>query len=383
MEYFGFESGIMPVELEAAGDAAWYVSSADSNSGTYAARSGAIPDGATSVMRRTVTIGASGGTVLFAWKVGTESGWDFLRFKVDGATVAQITGTTSWALQFATLAAGERVLEWSYEKDPIITVAPDTAWVDDIYIDGVGWAEVSAEALMVEIDTSAAHLSAAALVVELDTTGAEDSAEALVVEIDTRAGRAAAEALIVEVEARNVGRCAAAALVVEVDAVPARLDLRAFNDELRALVANVRALDTQLEALPATAAVTELRAVLARVLATRATVLGLRRVLDAADVLHARVGTDPAQAIRLWRWERAVRALLLRLDDRLRALIELLVELDGGRAGRTYAVRTGDTLQGIAATELGDWRRWRELLRADLPAGPLAPGTLILLPAEK
>jgi hypothetical protein len=128
----GFESGNIS-GWTPGGNANWSAATDNKHSGTYSAKSGAITHSQNTYIQRTFTIGAGGGSVTFWWKVGSETN-DYLRFYIDGAEQAAISGTVDWELRTFALPAGSRTLKWEYKKDAGTTTAPDCGWIDDIIV---------------------------------------------------------------------------------------------------------------------------------------------------------------------------------------------------------------------------------------------------------
>lgn len=116
-----------------------------------------------------------------------------------------------------------------------------------------------------------------------------------------------------------------------------------------------------------------------------AEVRDLVRDLDRIDELDFAVVADGQRTIGLWRWRRGVRAALVGLWLRVRAAGDVARELAGGQRRRVIVSREGDTLQTIAARELGDWRDWPRLLAANptLTPGALASGTTLVVPEKR
>lgn len=77
-----------------------------------------------------------------------------------------------------------------------------------------------------------------------------------------------------------------------------------------------------------------------------------------------------------WRWQHDTFRALLELDANIRAAQTAVSALVVVSSKRQVLVRSGDTLQRIAARELGDFRRWEELLSLNT----LTPGDV--LPAQ-
>lgn len=116
----------------------------------------------------------------------------------------------------------------------------------------------------------------------------------------------------------------------------------------------------------------------------RSDILGARDDLDATDITSLVRYQDGEDLIRLWRWERELRRSLVRLDGHMRVLEAVVVNALEARADKVYVVRSGDTLQSIAARELGDWREWTRLAEVNgLAPGALTSGTHLRIPPRR
>ena len=114
------------------GDAAWFGQNTITSDGQDAARSGAIADNQRSVLSATVP----GPTLLsFWWKVSCDPNGDFLRFLIDGAEIARITGDVDWTNQTYTVPAGTHTLTWEYSKDSGGSAGLDAGFVDFVEMD--------------------------------------------------------------------------------------------------------------------------------------------------------------------------------------------------------------------------------------------------------
>jgi uncharacterized delta-60 repeat protein len=112
------------------GSSVWWGQALTNHDGISSAQSGVIVDRQTSWFQ-TPVYGA--GDLSFWWKVSSEADFDFLRFKVDGATWREISGETGW--QFVSLrveGSGLHMLEWSYTKDKDSLEGFDAGWVDQV-----------------------------------------------------------------------------------------------------------------------------------------------------------------------------------------------------------------------------------------------------------
>ncbi len=76
------------------------------------------------------------GTLSYWWKVDSESGWDFLRFKMDGSEVQAISGFRNWMEVTHSVPAGNHTLSWTYDKDGSVSTGSDAAWLDLVYFSG-------------------------------------------------------------------------------------------------------------------------------------------------------------------------------------------------------------------------------------------------------
>lgn len=138
-----FESGSLGPNYSTGGNLAWSVTTSSAHGGTRSARSGAIGHNQSSWLQRVVSGPA---TVSFWRRVSSESGYDFFRFYVNGATQLSESGTVAWALYSTTLPAGTHTLRWEYSKDGSVVGGSDTCWVDDVQVvqDGTNWNDVIA-----------------------------------------------------------------------------------------------------------------------------------------------------------------------------------------------------------------------------------------------
>jgi len=105
----------------------WYGQSTTYYSGNDAARSAAIAHNEETVLKTTVL---GPGNLSFYWRVSSESGYDYLRFSIDGAVQNSISGETSWAQRTYSIGSGVHTLRWKYGKDYGYTSGSDAAWLD-------------------------------------------------------------------------------------------------------------------------------------------------------------------------------------------------------------------------------------------------------------
>ena len=116
--------------FKTAGSATWFEQAAVVYYGSTAAQGGDITDSQSTYLQTTLV---GPGTLSFWWKVSSESGWDYLRFFVDGAASATpISGETAWAQQTLSIPAGTHLAQWKYTKDIVYSSGSDTGWVDRV-----------------------------------------------------------------------------------------------------------------------------------------------------------------------------------------------------------------------------------------------------------
>ena len=105
---------------------AWIKTGADAD-GTVEYRSNDIGHNQSTAMSMTI----SGPRKLtFSWKVSSESGYDFLRWSLDGVQKGNISGTGGgWREVMTTIPEGEHTIVWTYFKDEIESDGDDCGWV--------------------------------------------------------------------------------------------------------------------------------------------------------------------------------------------------------------------------------------------------------------
>jgi hypothetical protein len=131
-----FEAGPpLAAEWSTSGNQPWSVQSSTRYEGSYGAASGSISHSQTSAMTVNLTY-ASTGSISFYYTTSTESGYDYLRFYVDGVQQSQWSGTVGWTLATYTVPAGSHTFQWSYSKDGSINTGSDKVWVDLITATG-------------------------------------------------------------------------------------------------------------------------------------------------------------------------------------------------------------------------------------------------------
>jgi hypothetical protein len=127
----GFESGgFNTLGWKSAGVTPWIVQTNVVNTGSLAARSGAINNNQYSSLIITTNFGPGQGS--FAYRVSSEANWAALNFYVDGVLLQSWSGEVAWANYAFPLTTGTHTLEWRYAKTLATPVGMDAAFIDDV-----------------------------------------------------------------------------------------------------------------------------------------------------------------------------------------------------------------------------------------------------------
>ncbi len=131
LELEDFETGnflLFPWEMS--GNADWVINTAPYE-GTYCAKSGTITHSQTSTMSLELYV-ETAGDISFWYRVSSESGWDYLRFYIDGSQLGNWSGEVPWSEFSYPVDAGMHTFTWTYYKDGSVNSGSDCGWVDYI-----------------------------------------------------------------------------------------------------------------------------------------------------------------------------------------------------------------------------------------------------------
>ncbi len=118
------------------GNADWeIIEGANVYEGTYSAKSGNISDSQNTKLDLEVN-STSVSTLSFYAKVSSESGYDKLKFFIDGTQQDEWSGEVDWTLYEYEITAGDHTISWAYSKDESVNGGSDCAWVDYIVLPG-------------------------------------------------------------------------------------------------------------------------------------------------------------------------------------------------------------------------------------------------------
>lgn len=114
-----------------AGNASWFGQTSIAYAGGDAAQSGSISHSSSSSLDTTITGPA---TLSFIWSVSSESGYDYLRFLINGVQQNAISGSSGWSFQTYNLPSGSHSVSWNYTTDGSVLSGSNAGWVDDVQI---------------------------------------------------------------------------------------------------------------------------------------------------------------------------------------------------------------------------------------------------------
>ncbi len=126
-----FEQNQFSHNWEFEGNQNWFVSSDNSQDGTYSAKSGDIDDNQTSSISLEFTC-EKDGDISFYKKVSSEENWDYFRFYINGELQNEWSGDVDWSNETYSVTAGTYTLKWEYNKDGSISDGEDCTWIDNI-----------------------------------------------------------------------------------------------------------------------------------------------------------------------------------------------------------------------------------------------------------
>jgi hypothetical protein len=128
-----FENGQFPTGWQFGGNANWLIVSNTAYDGDYAAKSGTISHNQTSSVSVTLDV-STNSIISFYRKVSSENNYDFLHFSIDNVVIGSWSGERNWEGFSYPIAAGQRTVKWSYEKDGSVSNGSDCAWIDSILL---------------------------------------------------------------------------------------------------------------------------------------------------------------------------------------------------------------------------------------------------------
>jgi hypothetical protein len=127
-----FESGdFSRFEWQEGGNQPWTITNTNPFDGEFSAKSGNIDHYQKSELLIQIEVYSSD-ELSFYRKVSSEEDYDYLRFYLDEAKLAEWAGVLDWEQQTYPIASGTHWLKWAYEKDISTTGGEDAVWLDNI-----------------------------------------------------------------------------------------------------------------------------------------------------------------------------------------------------------------------------------------------------------
>lgn len=111
------------------GQVFWQPQTEEGVAGDSALSSGAVADSEKSQFSASFT---GPGTLRYWRKLSTEEGFDFLRVRLNGNVVHEVSGLRDWEAASFVLPAGTSTVSWSYEKNERFTFGDDAVWIDEV-----------------------------------------------------------------------------------------------------------------------------------------------------------------------------------------------------------------------------------------------------------
>lgn len=125
------ENGMDAFSWSSESPSPWFIDATERYEGTSSFRSGTIANAQQTELRLHYSV-AQPGALRFYRKISSETGYDFLRFYIDGQMVGEWSGQLPWSQVSFDLDAGIHELVWVYEKDNMLSAYSDAAWIDYI-----------------------------------------------------------------------------------------------------------------------------------------------------------------------------------------------------------------------------------------------------------
>lgn len=124
-----FESGL-PAGFTTTG-AGWIIDNVNAYDGSQSLKSAAIPNSSSTSVSVQLNI-LTAGNISFFKKVSSESGYDKLKFYIDGVEKGNWSGDVAWSEATYAVTTGNHTFKWDYSKDGSSVSGSDCAWIDYI-----------------------------------------------------------------------------------------------------------------------------------------------------------------------------------------------------------------------------------------------------------
>ena len=127
-----FETGdFTKYPWQSGGVIGWEIDQYNSYEGAYSAKSGNLNDNQNSQLILYID-DMDAGDISFYYKVSSESGYDYLKFYIDGSEQDEWSGSVDWTYISYPVTSGGHTFMWEYSKDGSVSNGSDCGWVDYI-----------------------------------------------------------------------------------------------------------------------------------------------------------------------------------------------------------------------------------------------------------
>jgi len=116
----------------------WLLDNQTYTSSHYSLRSGNIPNNGLSEFSVSFAT-TEADTLSFAYRVSSETGYDYLHFYVDSILIKSWSGEKGWNHHSFAMEPGLHEITWTYRKDKSLSRGEDAAWIDDIVFPGTAF----------------------------------------------------------------------------------------------------------------------------------------------------------------------------------------------------------------------------------------------------
>jgi len=150
------------------GNQPWTITNVEPYEGIYSAKSGTISHSQKSELSLQMEV-TSSDTISFYLKTSSESGYDYLKFYVDGVNRGQWAGETPWTRAAFPVQPGTHTFKWEYMKDGSVSTGSDCAWIDYVVFPAAAPSAASVTGTVTYANTANTPLGG--LTIKLKNTG--------------------------------------------------------------------------------------------------------------------------------------------------------------------------------------------------------------------
>ncbi|MCK9424080.1 MAG: C25 family cysteine peptidase, partial [Bacteroidales bacterium] len=146
----------------------WSITNVGPYEGVYSAKSGTITHSQKSDLSLQMNV-TNPDSISFYYKTSSESGYDYLKFFLDGTSIGEWSGETPWTKASYPVAAGNHTFKWEYMKDGSVSNGSDCGWIDYIVFPAAAPAAASVTGTVTYANTANTPLNG--LTIKLKNSG--------------------------------------------------------------------------------------------------------------------------------------------------------------------------------------------------------------------